>query len=87
MKSKNAIIDFGRSSFLTWPKGLAERIEEREDKMACDKTHICLSCSKTLDEEEVRICECGKHTCDACGGDVETIEEYDEAMKEESRNE
>jgi hypothetical protein len=55
--------------------------------MSCDKSHICLSSGKTLDEDEVRICDCRKQTCSYCGGDVQTIEEYDEAMREESRNE
>ncbi len=51
--------------------------------MSCEKNYICLSESKPLDEDEVRICcDCGKHACDTCGGDVVTIEEYDKNMRE-----
>ena len=47
-----------------------------------DKEYICLSESKPLDEDEVRICsDCGKKTCDVCEGDVVTVKEYDEAMR------
>jgi len=50
--------------------------------MSCDKEYICLSDDKTLDEDEVRISsDCGKKTCATCGGEVQTIEEYDEVMK------
>ena len=47
-----------------------------------DKEYICLSESKPLDEDEVRICsDCGKKTCPDCGGDIQTVEEYEEAMR------
>ncbi len=47
-----------------------------------EKDYICLSDSKPLDEDEVRICsDCGKKTCSVCGGDVATIEEYDLVIK------
>lgn len=45
-----------------------------------EKEFICLSETKPLDEDEVRICPgCSKKTCDACGGDVITMKDYDEA--------
>lgn len=47
-----------------------------------DKKYICLTDSSTLTEDDIRICsDCGKKTCFVCGGDVQTIEEYEKAMK------
>lgn len=52
--------------------------------MGCDKPYVCVSSSKNLDEEDVHICSCGKKTCADCGGDVVTLKEFIEAMKENS---
>lgn len=50
--------------------------------MSCDKTHICLSCSGTFDEQELYGCsKCQEPICPDCGGEVITIEEYDEAQR------
>jgi hypothetical protein len=51
--------------------------------MSCDKEYICLNSNRTKDEGDILICsDCGKKTCAECGGDIQTIEEYDKAMKE-----
>jgi len=47
-----------------------------------EKPYLCLTDDSTYDEDEIRICsDCGKKTCPDCGGDVQTVEEYDEAMR------
>lgn len=47
--------------------------------------YICLSSNRTKDVDEVLVCsDCGKKTCSECGGDVQTTEEYDEAIKANS---
>ena len=44
--------------------------------------YICLNSNRAKDEDEVLICsDCGKKTCSECGSDVQTIKEYDEAMR------
>lgn len=48
-----------------------------------EKPYLCLADDSTYDEDEIRICACGKKTCPDCGGDVQTIEEYNEAMRSE----
>lgn len=46
-----------------------------------DKEYICLSFEETFTEDELHQCpNCGKYSCPTCGGEVQTIEEYDEAM-------
>lgn len=85
---KNDLQDFGRNTFVSWTTGLIERVEEaeREDKM--DEEYICLSCDSTYDENDLWLChKCNEPICPKCGGDISTIEEFDEAMREESRNE
>ncbi len=53
-----------------------------------EKEYICNACGKTFEEWELTVCEsCGCRSCPritgkgTCGGDVVTIEEYDEAMR------
>lgn len=68
------IRDFGHNSFVTWVRGLKERIMNEE--------YICLSCSRTWIEDNLFKCpKCGEYFCRKCGGEVSTIEEYDEAMR------
>ena len=44
--------------------------------------YICLSGYNRFTEDELHQCDnCGKYHCPTCGGEVQTIEEYDEAMK------
>lgn len=51
-----------------------------------DKIYICLTDSSTFTEDELHICpKCGEKSCPKCGGDMQTIEEYDEAMRINSR--
>jgi hypothetical protein len=49
-----------------------------------DPEFICLtneSHTFTVDDE-IHCCrKCGEFSCPTCGGEVSTIEEYDEAMK------
>jgi len=50
--------------------------------------YICLSCGRTLDEDELWPChnsDCDGQMCPGCGGEISTIEEYDKAMKERAR--
>ncbi len=47
-----------------------------------EKEYICLGSDQTFTEDEVYTCTCGKNICPTCGGEVQTIEEYDKAMKE-----
>ena len=44
--------------------------------------YICLSDGETFCfEDELDICRsCGEKSCPTCGGDIQTIEEYDENM-------
>ena len=54
--------------------------------------YICLSDEETFCyEDELRICSnCGEKSCPTCGGDIQTIEEYNENMRinsEERQNE
>jgi DNA-directed RNA polymerase subunit RPC12/RpoP len=82
------INDFGRKNHINWT---AEDLrKEREAEM--DKEYICLSCGETFQEWELDVCEmCGHIRCPrlvgkgrkrmVCGGEVSTIEEYEEAMK------
>lgn len=53
-----------------------------------DSEYICLSCGKTFQEWELDVCEkCGHIRCPRltgrgnCGGEVSTIQEYNEAQK------
>jgi len=46
-----------------------------------DPEYICLGSSQTFTEDELYQCSCGKFSCPTCGGEVSTIEEYEEAMK------
>lgn len=52
-----------------------------------DPEYICLSCGENYTfEDELHCCSnCGERSCPACGGEVDTIEEYDEAMRINSR--
>lgn len=48
-----------------------------------DPEYICLSCSKTFVEGETYSCtNCGELLCPKCGGEIQTIEKYDETMKD-----
>lgn len=48
-----------------------------------EATHICLSTDQTFVEDELYKCpKCNEYLCPTCGGEVDTIENYDEAMKE-----
>jgi len=74
-------MDFGKKSFVTWPKGLKERIAEKENQMP-DPEFICLSCGKTFVDGDTYCCtNCGELLCPKCGGEIQTIEKYDEALK------
>ena len=47
-----------------------------------NEEYICLSCSRTWIEDNLFKCpKCGEYFCRKCGGEVSTIEEYDEAMR------
>ena len=48
-----------------------------------EPTYICLSDGETFCyKDELHICSsCGEKSCPTCGGDIQTIEEYDEAMR------
>lgn len=48
-----------------------------------DKEYICLSSEgATFAENELHQCpKCGEYSCPTCGGEVQTIEEYELAMK------
>ncbi len=42
----------------------------------------CLNCDKTFVEDELYQCpRCNEYLCPICGGEVSTIQEYNEAMK------
>ena len=71
------IMDFGRNSLVTWT---AEDLrKEREAEM--DKEYICLSCGETYADGDTYSCtNCGELLCPKCGGEIQTIKEYDEAM-------
>lgn len=74
------------NSFVTWTKGLKERIREAEkENQMPDKKYICLSDGSTFTEDELHQCSCGKYSCPTCGGEVSTIKEYEEAMLINSR--
>ncbi len=71
------IKDFGRNSFVTHTTGLIERI-----KKMSDPEYKCLTCDKEFIEDELYQCpRCNEYLCPLCGGEVSTIQEYDEAMK------
>lgn len=45
----------------------------------------CVSCDQTYAEDEPYQCSnCGENICPKCGGDIVTIEKYDEAMRANS---
>jgi len=70
------INDFGHKSFVTHTTGLVERIKKMPDK-----EYICLSNEETFTEDELHICpNCLTLICPTCGGEIQTIEEYDKAM-------
>jgi len=47
-----------------------------------DPEYICLETGKTIAEFDIYICpKCGEKSCPHCGGEVSTIQEYDEALK------
>jgi len=47
--------------------------------------YICLSCGKTYVDGDTYCCtNCGELLCPKCGGEIQTIEEYDKAMKNEN---
>ena len=51
-----------------------------------DKEYICVSCLKTCENGEFLECaECGAKTCLHCSDKVITIEEYDKAMRINSK--
>lgn len=48
-----------------------------------DKEYICLSCSRTWNEDNLHQCpKCGEFSCRKCGSEIATIEEYDKNMRE-----
>ncbi len=48
-----------------------------------DKEYICLIGYNRFTEDELHCCpKCGEFSCPTCGGEVQTIEDYDAAMKE-----
>jgi len=78
------INDFGHRSFVTWTDN-----DLRKERLEMDKEYICLSCLQTYADGDTYFCtNCGEHICPKCGGQCQTIEEYDKAMlinaKEES---
>ena len=49
-----------------------------------DPEYICLSCGKLLQEWDLWKCHnsnCNEDMCPGCGGEVSTIQEYNEATK------
>lgn len=47
-----------------------------------NKTLICLSCDETYADDDTYCCSnCGELLCPKCGGEVETIENYDRNMR------
>lgn len=53
--------------------------------MSCDKEYICQSCGHTFDSEtpfHEEPTECPRPRCGS--NEITTIEEYDEAMKDEN---
>ena len=73
-------MNFGRHTGFVRTKGLIERM-----KTMPDKEYICLTNEETFTEDELHQCSCGKFSCPTCGGEVSTIEEYDEAMRINAR--
>lgn len=44
-----------------------------------ENEYICLSCDQTSNESDLHSCpRCGKYSCRYCGGEIQTIEEYEE---------
>ena len=77
------IMNFGRKSFVTWTRESLEA--EKEIKMP-DPAYICLSCDKTFVEGETYCCtNCGELLCPKCGGEIQSIQKYDEAMRVNAR--
>jgi len=55
--------------------------------MSCDKEYICVSCGETFDDGDTYCCtNCGELLCPKCGGEIQTIEEYNEAMRINNEN-
>ena len=51
-----------------------------------DKEYICLSCGEIYADGETYCCtNCGEFLCPKCGGEIQTITEYDEAMRVNAR--
>ena len=73
---------FGQRSNITWT---AEDLrKEREAEM--DKEFICLSCGKTYVDGDTYCCtNCGELLCPKCGGEIQTSQKYDEAMRVNAR--
>jgi hypothetical protein len=77
-----SIRDFGHNSFITWTEA-----DLRKERQEMDK-YICLVSQETFAKDELHCCpRCGEFSCPTCGGEVQTIREYDEAMRINSRKE
>ncbi len=51
-----------------------------------DPEYICLSCEKTFVEGDTYCCtNCGELLCPKCGGEIQSIQKYDEAMRVNAR--
>ena len=76
------INEFGRTTFITWTED-----DLRKERKEMEAQYICLSCDETfIYESEIRLCsDCGKQSCPNCGGEISTIEEYNEAMRINSK--
>ena len=47
-----------------------------------DEEYICLNSENEYKEDELYCCpKCGEFLCPICGGEVQTVQEYEEAMK------
>jgi len=47
-----------------------------------EQKFICLSCDQTYVEDEPYQCSnCGENICPKCGGEIQTIEKHDEAVR------
>ena len=48
-----------------------------------DKEYICLGCSETYVDGDTFCCtNCGELICPKCGGEIQTIQKYEDTMKD-----